>query len=257
MHDRETADLAAARERLEARACVERGNERCEEEDFKGAVEEYTRAIRIDPEFIEPYVRRGYAYLKKGNWSDREFAEFIKMVEEALDVAEIACLQDDRELADLIKGFKLVGLAAAHEGLEARDYIERGNYYCDQEDFEGAVEEYTRAIHIDPNCTEAYFRRGYVYYNHLSEYEKAIQDGATLIELNPNLALAYSNRGLAYFGRGRYEKAVQDYTKAIELRGAPIDYGRRGDAYWELDKAEEDVERAKAAEERLKAGASS
>ena len=38
-----------------------------------------------------------------------------------------------------------------------------------------------------------------------------------VIELNPNYALAYNNRGNAYQGLKQYERAIQDYSEAIEL----------------------------------------
>ncbi len=63
-------------------------------------------------------------------------------------------------------------------------------------------------------------------------YWKAIDDYTKAIKLNPQDAAAYYNRGIAYDDLGEYQKAIDDYTKAIEL--APQDasaYYYRGIAY--------------------------
>ena len=87
------------------------------------------------------------------------------------------------------------------------------------EEFEAsvrAIEEYNKAIKLNPNLAGAYNNRGFAYHN-LKEYEKAIKDYNKAIELNPNLTDAYNNRGVAYYNLEEYEKAIKDYNKAIEL----------------------------------------
>ena len=63
-------------------------------------------------------------------------------------------------------------------------------------------------------------------------YEKAIADYTKAIELRPDYASAYYNRGKVFLGLKNYEKAIADYTKAIELR--PDDasaYDNRGKVF--------------------------
>ena len=49
------------------------------------------------------------------------------------------------------------------------------------------------------------------------EYEKAVAEYTKAIELDPKLASAYYNRGLAYFKMRQYDSALADFNKAIEL----------------------------------------
>lgn len=35
--------------------------------------------------------------------------------------------------------------------------------------------------------------------------------------MNPKYADAYSYRGVAYFSKGQFDKAIEDYTKAIAI----------------------------------------
>ena len=51
----------------------------------------------------------------------------------------------------------------------------------------------------------------------LDKYEEAISDFTKAIELNQEYAYAYNNRGYAYYNLGKNEEAISDLTKAIEL----------------------------------------
>ena len=78
------------------------------------------------------------------------------------------------------------------------------------------------------------------------ELEKAIRDFTHAIELDANYAEAYINRGLAYYGLGKFQQAIADYNKAIELDPSKLyAYYNRGLAYHssgDLEQAIEDFE---------------
>ena len=64
------------------------------------------------------------------------------------------------------------------------------------------------------------------------EYDRAIADYTTAIQLKPDYAEAYNDRGFAYYLKGDGERAIADYTRAIELRpNYPTAYNSRGVAY--------------------------
>ena len=46
----------------------------------------------------------------------------------------------------------------------------------------------------------------------------AVEDYTKAIELNPNDAQAHNNRGAAYGEKDDFGRAIEDYTKAIELK---------------------------------------
>ena len=48
-------------------------------------------------------------------------------------------------------------------------------------------------------------------------YEKAISDYSKAIELNPENADAYNNLGLAYFKQGFLDNSCQNFVKSAEL----------------------------------------
>jgi tetratricopeptide (TPR) repeat protein len=61
-----------------------------------------------------------------------------------------------------------------------------------------------------------YFHRGKRYLE-LGEYDKAIQDFTQAIELEKRYVFAYAERGLAWEMKGSHEKALEDYNKALEI----------------------------------------
>ena len=59
------------------------------------------------------------------------------------------------------------------------------------------MEDYDKAIELDPNDAAAYYNRG-DFYSNLGQYERAIEDYDKAIQLNPDAADAYSLRSLCY-----------------------------------------------------------
>ena len=81
---------------------------------------------------------------------------------------------------------------------------------------EEALEDFNRAISIDPNHTDGYLGRANTL-NTLGRYQESLEDYARVIEINPEIANAYVNRAIAYSHLKEYEKAIVDYEKAFEL----------------------------------------
>ncbi len=67
-----------------------------------------------------------------------------------------------------------------------------------------------------PQIAWAFYHRGNAYTAE-EDYDRAIQDYDIAIELKPDHSHAYADRGLAYFGKGAFERAVEDYNVAIRL----------------------------------------
>ncbi len=81
---------------------------------------------------------------------------------------------------------------------------------------EKALEDFNRAIKIDPQRVDGYAGRANVF-NTMGRYRESLRDYNIAIEMDPTLANAYVNRGLAYSHMGEYEKAIADLEKGLEL----------------------------------------
>ena len=91
---------------------------------------------------------------------------------------------------------------------------------------------------LNQACAETYYNRG-VAHSRNGELDKAIQNYTKAIELKPNYTEVYYQRGIAYRIKGGYERAIKDYTKVIELKPDYADaYYRRSRAWLHLGEKE-------------------
>jgi Tfp pilus assembly protein PilF len=94
-------------------------------------------------------------------------------------------------------------------------YINRGQHYYEQQDFDRALADFDKAIPLDPQWVQlAYGNRGNVYFRQ-SEDQKAIDNYSRAIALDPTYASAYTSRGILYEKAGSIEQARADFTAAL------------------------------------------
>ncbi len=95
-------------------------------------------------------------------------------------------------------------------------YNNRGLIYNEQGKYDLALADYNTAIDLNPDYTTAYVLRGNTYYEQ-GEYDLALADCNTAIDLNPDDARIYILRGLTYNEQGEYDLAIQDLERYLEL----------------------------------------
>ena len=79
-----------------------------------------------------------------------------------------------------------------------------------------AIDNYSKAIKINPKFAKAYNNRG-IAYIWKKQYDLAIADFNKAIELDPKNGKAYNNRAIVYSYQGETDKARQDLQKAQSL----------------------------------------
>ncbi len=97
-----------------------------------------------------------------------------------------------------------------------RAYNSRAAVKYQLQDYPGALADYSKAVKLDPNSLYGYYGRGYLL-QVLSNYQEAIEDYTKVIAIEPNFALAYRNRGLCYASLNNKKKAVSDLEKAAQI----------------------------------------
>jgi tetratricopeptide (TPR) repeat protein len=73
---------------------------------------------------------------------------------------------------------------------------------------------------LKPDCVPAYVNRA-IFYGLGKKYEEAIHDLNKAIELKTDYAVAYYNRGIFYYYSGKNENACLDLKEAIHLGYEP------------------------------------
>ncbi len=90
-------------------------------------------------------------------------------------------------------------------------YNERGNIYAALKQYRSAIQDYTRAIRLNPRYGVAYNNRGLAY-GGLLQHRRAISDFSQAIRLNPRSPFAYDNRGFSYHELKQYRLAIADHS---------------------------------------------
>lgn len=190
--------------------------------DVPGAIAHYTKAIELDPNQPVTYFNRAVAYYKIGNYR-----------KSIVDYTQVIQRQD--------------GIRISAENTDA--YFQRAEAYRQLGEYESAIYDYSMAIRLAPNDPVAYNNRGLARYNH-GDYLGSIKDYSEALNLNPDDAVAYSNRGVSRLKSGDYSGAVADFDRAIELKAnyasayqnrglARCEMGDRTGAIADLEKAAE------------------
>lgn len=116
-------------------------------------------------------------------------------------------------------------------------------------DYESAIEEFNRAIEINPNFVDAYYQRGLAQFD-LGKRQNAIADYTKALSINPNKIEACLGRSIANFAEGNMQQTIEDAEGAIAIEiNCAAAYKLLGSAYSRQGKNEEAIANFKQAAE--------
>lgn len=187
-------------------------------EQYRDAINDFDRAIELDPKNPKAYHHRGFTKYNLG-----KYEEAINDFDKALDIdkAFSKFIHHDRGLAnealhryeDAIEDFDEALTGNSKKGWDK--FFEGKNYLGFRRYLE-AIEYFNQAIETNPGYTSAYFFRGEAKHA-LELYEEAIEDYDQVIKLYKYYAKAYQFRGDTKSKLGLYHEAIKDYDQAVEL----------------------------------------
>lgn len=121
-------------------------------------------------------------------------------------------------------------------------YLDLANQYQQNGNFDLAVENFLKALDIEPNNSKIYNELAITYY-YKRDYEKALSAFDRAIKINPSYAMAYNNRGIIYSDLKQFEAAVENYKKAVELNPEYASaYNNLGNTYNNIKLYDEAIE---------------
>ncbi|WP_010250125.1 J domain-containing protein [Acetivibrio cellulolyticus] len=97
-----------------------------------------------------------------------------------------------------------------------RFYELKGDVLSFQNQYNEALEEYKKAIEIDPACSSYYYSMGYNL-NNLSKFEDALQYLNKAIELDPTVANYFICKSHSLYTLGKYKACIEECDKALEV----------------------------------------
>lgn len=127
---------------------------------------------------------------------------------------------------------------------EIRKHLRTGHSLYRKKIYRKALQEFDKAIELDPNNYRAYFWRGRVYIR-VKRLKEATVDFQTVIKLRPDYAEAYDNLGWLHMQLEEYDESINYLSKSLELKSNDgWAYYTRGRCYFQkgdLQKALKDT----------------
>jgi lipoprotein NlpI len=125
-------------------------------------------------------------------------------------------------------------------------YVFRGKAQAERNEIKAAILDFSEALKVDPQATDALYNRGAAYAL-MGQTNYALADFAHLLDLAPNDADTLFYRALIYVNQGKVESAVKDLSAVLRQRpedgisrlqraGLLISLGRYEDAIADLDR---------------------
>jgi len=193
-------------------------------EDYDKAIIDYTKAIELDPTDLKNYFSRGLTFNSNRQYN-LALADYLK-IEEL-----------DKDKSFVKSNYLYNNIAVSFENLEQYDkaleyytkeikfrpnystgYRNRGDLYAEKiKDYKKAEDDFTKAIDLEPENAWNYYYRGQFYGDYLEDYDKAIIDYTKAIELDSKDSYYYYMRGEVYYRNKKYNNSISDYQKAKEL----------------------------------------
>jgi TolB-like protein/Tfp pilus assembly protein PilF len=157
------------------------------------AVDDFNRAIELDPNFALAYVGLADSYQLQNEYSGLPLDEMFAKAQAAVDKA---LALDDR-------------LAEAYTSLGG---IEHSRY-----DYEAAEAAFKRSLELNPNYVTAYHWYAILLAEVSGKREEALELIKKAAELDPRSPIILQNVGAHYATVGRFDESLAWYRKSIEV----------------------------------------
>jgi tetratricopeptide (TPR) repeat protein len=211
-----------------SQAYAQRGNARYRFGDRQGAISDYTKVIEFDSKNYSAYFERGYIRDQVGD-KQGALKDFQTVVNFSNNSSLISFSQP------IIKRLQTIDPTVKNQSdlpsVDAVKSTSAGDAKSKNRDYQGAINEYDRAIALAPQYAVAYIGRGQAR-NSLLDQVGASEDFNRAIAFAPSNADFYIIRGNARFNWQDQQAAMKDFNKAISLNPKKTEaYFARGSAF--------------------------
>ncbi len=204
--------------------------------DFPTAISAFSEVLRRVPDWSGGYLNRArcYALLKQ---YDNAIKDLTKAVESANSQSLLAVAHLERGETFAAAGktdeaLKDLGIAIqTNSGLATRVYQLRGAIFASRREWSQAAGEWGSWAALAPNAS-AFHQQGDAFDN-AGHSDKAIEAYTKALDLERDPKLRgeiYVDRAAAFSNLGNWIKAIEDYAQALQLDLNASTYRRRGSA---------------------------
>ena len=170
----------------------------------------------------------------------------IKQYEECLNKDKLPILHYRiarcyESLGDYSSATKHIDFAIEMDSTDYDYVIEKADLLYESGKYPEAIAEMTKYITYNPEFYGGYYRRGF-YKDNTHDVDGAIEDYSMAIALEPQYAYAFLGRADMYRLKGEKDLAKQDYMKVIELDTVPSNVSCAQYAFLELGEKEKSID---------------
>jgi len=204
-------------------ALISRGNTWMKKNDYSRAIDDYTRAIRLDSARAELYNYRGFARaaLAAGRRSEINLAieDYTRAVTINRNYVDALVNRSHAlyQTGDYARTIEDCNRIIAMEPSNAVIWNRRGSAWYALENDDRAIADFNEAIRFNAQYAAAFYNRGNAWYNK-RDFDKALADLNRCLSINPSHAAAYTSRGNLFALLGNNESASADYASAQRLQ---------------------------------------
>jgi len=184
------------------------------------ALDEFERAIKLDPNFAMAHARAAWLYKSFNNNEAYEKSKIRalslldKVKEKEKLVINLGFARADQKTMD-IDAYASELLKKYPNSLEALEYLTAK--YFDERNFSQAVEQINKIIEKYPDHAPSYNILGYSYF-YLGEYDKALASIDKYSSLAQDQANPHDSHGELLLYLGRYDEALTQFRMADSIK---------------------------------------
>lgn len=145
------------------------------------------------------------------------------------------------ELGQYDKALNRIEQALNMDSTDLDNLERKANILYEMGDAKSAIDVYTQVLTTQPEYAFGYYRRGW--FKELSgDLEGAVEDLSMCVVLDPEESYAFETRGDIYMKQGKKELAEADFHKVIEIENTPEKYNCIQYAYQGLGQYDKAIE---------------
>ena len=180
-----------------------------------------------------------YERVAKYNKAIVYYKESLEKESNIITASRISSCYDD--LGDYDKALEYCNQAIALDSVKANYLYEKANILDNAGRTQEAIKTMSDYIANTPDEPAGYYQRGW-FKDHSGDIEGALEDYTMAITLQPNVAYAYLNRGVLYRLKGENAKAESDFKQVVRLDSIPEEAECSFYAYYYLGQKDKAIE---------------
>lgn len=180
-----------------------------------------------------------YERAAKYNKAIAYYKESLEKESNIITASRISSCYDD--LGDYDKALEYCNQAIALDSVKANYLYEKAIILDNAGRTQEAIKTMSDYIANAPDEPAGYYQRGW-FKDHSGDIEGALEDYTMAITLQPNVAYAYLNRGVLYRLKGENVKAESDFKQVVRLDSIPEEAECSFYAYYYLGQKDKAIE---------------